>query len=928
MRPILLSLFLLFTALSALADDLATLAPPPPGPPDTEWIVPELPSADMRLSWSDFRTLLQLLPTAAQTGREKPDPPPWPWAVTSARYHLDATDHPAVPAELSLEVEVWADAWTTIPLLGNSIAVSSVSIDGTASSLRDQDGWFTLLLKDPGHYRVDIAFFAQTVEADGEVTLQFPAVAAPVTEVLLLLGGDAAAVSSPNAARVTLHSNADGQEALLALKPAETLQLHWQRPSLVKEKLPPAPPRITADLRTQVRLSGGLLEGTARVNFEVLRGAVNRFALELPKDVVLLEVEGGDLEWTLEDEPAVQCLHLVPASSVSGVYPVTLRYEQLLAEDAGPVTLPKIVARDVARQSGAIGISTARNFSMEIAEPTLGVTRTDPEGQFALGLDWEILHAFRYSQTDYQLTVAAAVIQPRIAAETEMLASVSPTAFHVRANVHYRVLRGESSRLALALPAGVSVLSVTGPGMDWYAVDSDGGQRIEVELNEPLTDRCTVHLLLERNVENLEEAVPVPPVTVLDAVRQSTWIGIAAAGNVKVDVGADTAGLGRLDESELPAGVRALAESPILHAFSSQSPTFVLPLLLSRLDDVAVRVAAIDAAELTTVVSDEMLITRARYWVRNNQRQFLRIDPGPDVEIWGAQADGHAASPAKDPESEHGVLLPMRKSVEGAGGLGSFPMEIIFMQRPPLPRFGRLALALRAPATDILADRMAWTVYVPEGYRVSASAGDLAPVALPVILPSPNRGAMTLGNPETIYRLREGIERFFITDINNPAGSTAAQSKDFAGQTYAAAEAGEASVRLAGVLPVHINLPQTGVPHRFERALAPQGAALHLNLALTNARLIWAWAAASALSFFLLVLAIRFRAPLQERASAAAWRIALAILLAVACASLLQAPGIGAMAALVGLAAAEALIRLLRLRAGRAPRHTSTGDAA
>jgi len=32
------------------------------------------------------------------------------------------------------------------------------------------------------------------------------------------------------------------------------------------------------------------------------------------------------------------------------------------------------------------------------------------------------------------------------------------------------------------------------------------------------------------------------------------------------------------------------------------------------------------------------------------------------------------------------------------------------------------------------------------------------------------------GNPTTAYRIREGIERFFITDINNPAGSSKAQS--------------------------------------------------------------------------------------------------------------------------------------------------------
>ncbi len=40
---------------------------------------------------------------------------------------------------------------------------------------------------------------------------------------------------------------------------------------------------------------------------------------------------------------------------------------------------------------------------------------------------------------------------------------------------------------------------------------------------------------------------------------------------------------------------------------------------------------------------------------------------------------------------------------------------------------------------------------------------------------------LSLGHPDlgdvTLYRLREGIERFFITDINNPAGSAQAQSE-------------------------------------------------------------------------------------------------------------------------------------------------------
>ncbi|GMV95156.1 MAG: hypothetical protein AMXMBFR82_49340 [Candidatus Hydrogenedentota bacterium] len=39
------------------------------------------------------------------------------------------------------------------------------------------------------------------------------------------------------------------------------------------------------------------------------------------------------------------------------------------------------------------------------------------------------------------------------------------------------------------------------------------------------------------------------------------------------------------------------------------------------------------------------------------------------------------------------------------------------------------------------------------------------------------QAAGTTSPEQTIFRLREGIERFYITDINNPAGSATAQSE-------------------------------------------------------------------------------------------------------------------------------------------------------
>jgi len=50
---------------------------------------------------------------------------------------------------------------------------------------------------------------------------------------------------------------------------------------------------------------------------------------------------------------------------------------------------------------------------------------------------------------------------------------------------------------------------------------------------------------------------------------------------------------------------------------------------------------------------------------------------------------------------------------------------------------------------------------------------DVVPEGSSTVLLYPGSGN---GRSETIYRLREGIERFVITDINNPAGSSTAQS--------------------------------------------------------------------------------------------------------------------------------------------------------
>jgi len=96
-------------------------------------------------------------------------------------------------------------------------------------------------------------------------------------------------------------------------------------------------------------------------------------------------------------------------------------------------------------------------------------------------------------------------------------------------------------------------------------------------------------------------------------------------------------------------------------------------------------------------------------------------------------------------------------------------------------RFCALGITLPVPG-NIPDQFVGWLLALytgPSGMRWTDSAS-LAAVEraldsdVTTMLPNSGNGG---GN--TIYRLREGIERFLITDINNPAGSARAQSEIF-----------------------------------------------------------------------------------------------------------------------------------------------------
>jgi len=92
------------------------------------------------------------------------------------------------------------------------------------------------------------------------------------------------------------------------------------------------------------------------------------------------------------------------------------------------------------------------------------------------------------------------------------------------------------------------------------------------------------------------------------------------------------------------------------------------------------------------------------------------------------------------------------------------------------PVLSGLGLDATGSSEDTSAQLAAWLIALGTGVATSADANELNQVSdqdLDVGAAIPDTGNGTGG---TLYRLREGIERFLITDINNPAQSAQAQS--------------------------------------------------------------------------------------------------------------------------------------------------------
>jgi hypothetical protein len=299
----------------------------------------------------------------------------------------------------------------------------------------------------------------------------------------------------------------------------------------------------------------------------------------------------------------------------------------------------------------------------------------------------------------------------------------------------------------------------------------------------------------------------VPTIKVLGAERETGYLGLAASTNVELDVDKiEHANV--IDVKELPLSIWSSTRNPVLLAFKYLGHPFQIAVRVTRHEEMPVLVAAIDALDVVTLQTQEgKVLTKAVYMVRNNVKQFLRLELSGSATLWSVFVSGKPVKPAKDKNGS--ILIPLEKSQSSGESLTQFPVEIVYLDQVPKMTWTGSS-ALRLPKVDLPISELLWSTYLPLDYRYFNFGGDVRRIEGQV--PRGAFGAFTGGMQREVRKDKHGYMRESADEIGeqfSPAQATV---------TYLTGEVSKVN-KVAGMMPIKISVPQEGRLYRFSKIL-------------------------------------------------------------------------------------------------------------
>ena len=478
----------------------------------------------------------------------------------------------------------------------------------------------------------------------------------------------------------------------------------------------PEPPPVEATLTRvdyDLRIPGDLATGRASLTVDVLKDGWVR--VPVPAGLLVREARLDGKPVSLV--PGAQGkggTHLAALLSHAGRFVLLLDVDVPVTSSAGDesISLPSTesgvtrAAVELPRQG--VDLRVGGGLLSEKSE-TSGQTKwlAYGHGNEALTFTW------RKKTEDHHIDLPL-----RMRGSLTQLTSLAEDSTSLYAETNLDVVQGAAKQARIQLPQNVTINQVAGAMVaDWEMKDGE----LAVTFLEPVEHSARFVITGEVRLPR-DGIIDIPLLRLLNTERDDGGVAveILGAGEIK---GQKAQGLEDADATDLGEMV-ASRQSPALVAFRARSgpagATRSLSVNVARYDTQAVLMANVEEARYQILMSsDGKELVQARYAVRNNQRNFVKVTLPTGATVWSVLLEGKPIRPGQSPDGS--LLLPLEKS-RGGEDAPAFAVEILYLAKAPAwDEKGREKVTL--PALDLPISRTGMLLYYPPMYRVTAETG-------------------------------------------------------------------------------------------------------------------------------------------------------------------------------------------------------------
>jgi hypothetical protein len=410
---------------------------------------------------------------------KKPEAPPAAYAVKSAVLKLQAGSD-SVSGTIEVEGEVFAKSQIPVPLVSD-MTIFEAQRQGKDLPL-EQAASSTQAVLSPGEFAVTLrAGLPLRIEA-GRAAFTLPVPAAGAALLTLVVPGERTFVYLSTGV-ITSRASSGGQTTIEAtLSPGRNASIWWA----ARESVVPVAPRevrFLSDVKTLVSVSEAAINLVALVDITVVQGEPGQFEIELPAGYSVTGVTGPTLD-SSDTQPGVLAVKVRNAAIRSHQFLISMEKNIDAAVKAG---IPFVTVKATQRETGEVLVEGAGSLELAAKESgalkRMDLKETSPILR-TLAHD-SLTAAFRYHRQAAEAPGLAlewvrfpdAALPPAIA-QSATVTTVVTTEGRSLTEVKLVVKNQSQPFLKVGLPAGTNILSADVAGEKVKPAEGPDGQRV------------------------------------------------------------------------------------------------------------------------------------------------------------------------------------------------------------------------------------------------------------------------------------------------------------------------------------------------------------------------------------------------------------------------------------------------------------------